>query len=94
MLLENYNWERPVLQNQVDNVEQIRCSDVRPEGPAFNGHDREGVDQELPKGERRRCGTQKRHEVSDRRASKSITAISTPSRAWLFDTSPSGLSNS
>jgi len=33
------------------------ASDVRPEGPAFNSHAREGVDQELPKGERRRCGT-------------------------------------
>jgi hypothetical protein len=27
------------------------ASDVRPEGPAFNSHAREGVDQELPKGE-------------------------------------------
>ena len=73
MLLENYNWEVPRLQNQWNSSNKSDARNLRPEGSVFNSHAREGVDQELAKVERRGCGTNRRwREVSARRASKSI----------------------
>src|SRR5712664_3256960 len=67
---------------------------LRPEGPAFSSHVREGVGSKLSKSaERRRCGTSVRSkEVSALRASLDVRAfLSTPSRTWLLNAGPSGL---
>ena len=48
-LLENYNWEASLLQNQWNSSNKSHATDLRPQGPAFNSHAREGVDQELTK---------------------------------------------
>jgi hypothetical protein len=82
----------------VDKPEPLNKSDaidLRPEGPAFNSHAREGVDQELPKGERRRCGTKIDAGMMCRPVGpQNLSITSTPSRAWLLDTGPSGLRSS
>ncbi len=70
-------------------------SDLRPEGPAFNSHAREGVDQEL-----RKLSAEGAEQKSALALSVGPSGLkidqttSTPSRAWLLDTGPSGLRSS
>jgi hypothetical protein len=64
-LLENYNWEASLLQNQWNSSNKSHATDLRPQGPAFNSHAREGVDQELAKVERQRCGANRRWREDD-----------------------------
>ena len=65
VLLENYNWEASLLQNQWNSSNKSHATDLRPQGPAFNSHAREGVDQELAKVERQRCGANRRWREDD-----------------------------